>query len=77
MKRLVGSSAGFKGSLHGSIYTYQGDYLSCPKFDQLIKEKGGHLTDIETKPLFVEINADISEIKLQLPFPRCLRRKSE
>ena len=69
--------ARFKGSLRGFIYTYQGDYLNCPKLDQILKRSGGTVPDISSERLLIEVNSDKSNLELRLPFPFCVKAKRE
>lgn len=68
---------GLKGWLRGFMYTYEGEYDNCPQLDKLIKAKGGNVPDIGTKPIRLEINRDIQDIKLVFPFPYCVKSKQE
>jgi hypothetical protein len=63
---------GQKGSLKGLIYTHSGAYLNCPELERVLKLKKG---DVETKPLPLEVNSDISGIQLKFPFPHCEKAK--
>jgi hypothetical protein len=65
--------AGLKGSLRGFMYTYVGEFANCPQLDQLIRANGGSVPDIGTKPLAMEINRDMQDVKLVFPFPYCVK----
>lgn len=67
--------AGLKGSLRGYIYTYEGDYVNCPKLDQILKKDRN--MDVSSEKLPIEINSDRSNIELRLPFPSCVKAKKE
>ncbi|MCM3873819.1 MAG: carboxypeptidase-like regulatory domain-containing protein [Pyrinomonadaceae bacterium] len=66
---------GLRGRLRGYMYTYEGEYANCPQLDKLIRAKGGHAHDIGTKPIMLEIDRDVEEIKLTFPFPYCVKAK--
>ena len=68
---------GLKGWLRGSMYTYEGEYVNCPQLEKIIKAKGGIAPEVETKPVSIEVNRDIQDIKLVFPFPYCLKAKRE
>ncbi len=66
---------GLKGSLRGSMYAYEGEYVNCPQLDKLIKAAGERAPDVGTKPLRLEVNSDMQDIKLVFPFPYCVKAK--
>ena len=66
---------GLKGSLRGFMYAYEGEYVNCPQLDKLIKATAGRVPDIGTKPLRLEVNSDMQDIKLVFPFPYCVKAK--
>ena len=68
---------GLKGTLRGYMYTYEGEFVNCPKLDKLIRAKGGSVPDIGTKPLPLEITRDMQDIKLTFPFPHCEKAKQD
>jgi hypothetical protein len=67
--------AGFKGSLRGYIFTYEGDYLNCPKLDQILKKS--RAVDVSSERFPIEVNSDRPNIELRLPFPSCVKAKRE
>lgn len=67
--------AGLKGSLRGYIHSYQGEYVNCPKLDQILKKGGGRVLDISSERLPIEVNSDKPNLELKLPFPFCLKAK--
>lgn len=68
---------GLKGTLRGSMYTYAGEHANCPRLDKLIKKTGESVPQIETRPVRLEVNADVQDIKLAFPFPFCPKARSE
>jgi len=65
---------GLKGSLYGFMYTYEGEYANCPQLDKIIRANGRSM-EVTTKPLKIEINSDVQDLKLVFPFPRCEKAK--
>jgi hypothetical protein len=63
--------------LRGYLHSYVGEYDDCPQLDKLIKEKGGLVPQIETRPLKLEINRDMQDVKLIFPFPYCVEANPE
>lgn len=68
---------GFKGSLRGFMYTYEGEFENCPALDKLIRAQGKSVPDVGTKPIPLAITGDMQEIKLTFPFPSCKRPKRQ
>jgi hypothetical protein len=68
---------GLKGTLRGFMYTYLGEFVDCPKLDKLIKAKGNNAPDIGTKPMMLELNRDMTDVKLVFPFPACAKAKHD
>ena len=68
---------GLKGTLRGFMYTYEGEYVNCPQLDKLLKANGGHVPDVGTKTMSLEITRDMQDIKLTFPFPFCKKAKEE
>lgn len=68
---------GLKGRLRGFMYTYSGEFLNCPQLEKIIKENGGSVPDVSTKPIKLEINTDLQDVKLIFPFPYCVKAKRE
>lgn len=66
---------GMKGILRGFMYTYEGEYVDCPQLDKILKDKGGRVPDVGTKPMLLEITRDMQDIKLTFPFPLCQKAK--
>jgi hypothetical protein len=62
---------GFKGTLHGYMYATEGEYVNCPKLDQLIRA----YKDLETNRIKLEANKDQEDIELVFPFPYCAKTK--
>lgn len=69
--------AGFKGSLRGFIFAYEGEYLNCPKLDQILKKNMGKVPDVSSEPILIQVNADQPNLELRLPFPFCVKAKRE
>lgn len=68
---------GLKGTLRGFMYTYQGEYVNCPELDKLLKANGGHVPDLGTKTMSLEITRDMQDIKLRFLFPSCKKADEE
>jgi hypothetical protein len=68
---------GLKGTLRGFMFPYEGKYVDCPELDKLLKANGGHLPDLGTKTMSLEITRDIQDIKLTFPIPYCKKAKEE
>ena len=68
---------GLKGALRGSMYTYVGEHANCPHLDRLIRKAGERVSQVETRPVRVEVNADVQDVRLVFPFPFCPRAKRE
>lgn len=68
---------GLKGSLRGFMYTYEGEFENCPQLDKLIKARGGNVPDVGTKPIMLEINRDVQDIKLIFPFSYCVKAEQK
>jgi hypothetical protein len=66
--------AGFKGSLRGYVFTYEGD-LDCPRLDEILKTSGRRAPEISTERLPMEINSDKPNLELRLPFASCVKAK--
>jgi protocatechuate 3,4-dioxygenase beta subunit len=66
---------GLTGTLYGFMYTYKGEYENCPQLEKVIKAQGRNVTAVKTRPLGLEINRDIEDIKLVFPFPSCAKAK--
>jgi hypothetical protein len=66
-----------KGRLYGFMYTYSGEYVNCPRLEELLKAKGGRVPEIETEPIDLEITADAQGLKLIFPFPYCVKARRE
>lgn len=64
---------GLSGSLRGFMYTYKGEFANCPQLDKLIDARGGHVPDVGTKPIKLEIDRDMEDVKLVFPFPYCVK----
>lgn len=69
--------AGFKGTLRGFVYAYEGKYLNCPKLDQILKKNMGKVPDVSSEPMPIEVNSDQPNLELRLPFPFCVKAKRE
>lgn len=67
--------AGFKGLLRGYVFTYKGEYLDCPKADQISKDSGIRVPEISTERIPMEINSDKLNLELRLPIPFCAKAK--
>ena len=67
---------GLRGSLSGHMYTYVGEYANCPQLDKLLRANGPSM-EVTTKPLRIEVNSDLQDIKLVFPFPRCEKAKRD
>jgi hypothetical protein len=57
------------------MYAYEGKYENCPQLDKILKEKA--VSEVETKPMALEITTDLQDIKLTFPFPYCKKAKAE
>ena len=67
---------GQKGKLYGTVMTFPGEYLNCPKLDKLIPKKDGiNIVDIKTPSIFINANIDQNGLELTLPFPSCKRAR--
>lgn len=66
---------GQKGILFGSMITYVGEYEKCPKLDRLIRAKGESVQELETPPMQIEADRDLTGIELRFPFPNCKKAK--
>jgi len=65
---------GLKGSLTGSIISYQGERPNCPQLDAII-QKNGDSTPVTTDSLKLEVNSDVGNIELKFPFPYCAKKE--
>lgn len=68
---------GSRGTLFGSMYTYSGEFVNCPKLEKLIKASGKSVPSIRTAPLSIEADRNIAGLVLKFPFPRCEKAKDE
>ena len=67
---------GTPGKLSGSMYTYSGEFVNCPKLEALIKQAGGAASGIKTEPLALSADADLRDVELRYPFPGCKKAKT-
>lgn len=68
---------GLKGRLRGYMLTFTGEYVNCPQLEKLIKATGNDMAEMETKPLTLEVNRDIQDVKLVFPFPYCVKAEPD
>lgn len=66
--------AGLRGSVRGYLITWDGQYINCPKLDQILRSRP---VDISSELLPIEVNSDRPNIELRLPFPSCVKAKKE
>ena len=62
---------GLKGTVHGYMFAYLGEYENCPRLEALIKAQ----KDITTKFIKVEVDRDYLDMELVFPFPKCKKAK--
>jgi hypothetical protein len=68
---------GLKGVLYGSMYTYSGEFQNCPQLEKILKTMNDRVPELQTKPVRVEVNTDMQEIRLTFPFPYCVKARRE
>lgn len=68
---------GLKGTVSGEMYTYVGEFENCPQLEQLIRKTGERSADFKTRPVRVEANADVQDVRLVFPFPFCKKARRE
>jgi len=66
---------GSRGSLIGSMYTYVGEFESCPKLDRLIQQSKSQMTDITTAPVEIQATTNLYGVELKFGFPWCKKAK--
>lgn len=68
---------GTTGWLHGYMLLYFGKYRDCPQANKLLLGKDNRMIKVETVPIKIEVNNDVRNIKLVLPFPFCSRKEKQ
>lgn len=67
---------GQKGRLYGTLMTYPGEFVNCPKIEKLVSKRDGiSIGDLKTPELFINAENDQSGIELRFPFPACKKAK--
>lgn len=67
---------GQKGRLYGTLMTYPGEFVNCPKIEKLVPKRYGiSIGDLKTPELFITAENDQSGIELRFPFPSCKKAK--
>lgn len=67
---------GHTGKLYGTVSTFPGEYLNCPKLEKLIPKKEGiNIVDIKTPIVFITADADQTGVELKFPFPSCKKAR--
>ena len=66
---------GQKGTLHGEMYTYIGEFENCPKLESIIKKTGGTSTELKTPAIEIQAETNLYGLELRYPFPGCKKAK--
>jgi hypothetical protein len=67
---------GSRGSLIGSMYSYEGEFENCPKLDRLIKQTKSQVPEITTIPVEIRATTNLYGVELKYGFPWCKKAKS-
>ena len=62
---------GQAGVLRSSMFAFLGKYKDCPELDELLKQKGDSVQQIDTIDVNVDGTKSLSGIELRFPFPKC------
>lgn len=65
---------GLSGIMYDEMFTYSGEYLNCPKLEELIKAGPGSLI-IRTNALAIQADDDARNLVLRYTFPGCQKAK--
>ena len=68
---------GQKGRLVGTMITFSGEYLNCPKLERAIKATGNRVPTLKTSPIQIDAVSDSTGLELKFPFPSCKKAKLE
>ena len=67
---------GQKGRLYGTVMTYPGEYLNCPKLEKLIPKKDGiNIVEVKTPIILIDAKTDQTGLELIFPFPSCKKAR--
>jgi hypothetical protein len=68
---------GTVGLLKGEMDLYESKFSDCPHIRKLLlkKQENALMLQVETKPMRIEVDDDIKDIKLIFPFPLCPKRE--
>lgn len=74
---LIRILRGRHGSLRGEMYTFAGEYENCPKLDAVVRQYDTSVPLVQTPPLEIRADTDLSGVELRYPFPGCKKAKIE
>jgi len=68
---------GSKGSLHGAMHAYVGEFLDCPQLEAAIEKSRETFAELKTPAANVQAEKDVDDIEFRFPFPGCARARIE
>ncbi|MGI9054540.1 MAG: MSCRAMM family protein [Pyrinomonadaceae bacterium] len=68
---------GQSGILRSSMFSFIGKYKNCPEIDNLVRQKGDSVQQIDTIDVNVDATESLSNIQLKFPFSKCEEAKDE